>query len=123
MTTAANQPRTELESILMLFSPTSDLMPQTVKIGGDVAAVLLGDAHLRHHGVSFHLVRMLNPVHQIFGRVGQFAGYDVAVPDGVKRRANHAAGARHSWNGVARLAAVLTDGLPPRVGITSRQGH
>src|SRR5438105_7395470 len=106
-----------------MFSCTADLMPQTVKVGGDVAAVLLGDAHLRHHGVSFNLVRMLNPEHEVLGRVRQLARYYVAVSYGVQRRANHAARARDAWNCVARLTTIFADGLPARMRIASRQSY
>src|SRR5690242_12238980 len=96
--------------LCVLCGSRSSVSPsQCVQVSSDVAAVLLSYAHLRHHSVRFNLARVLNPAHQILRRVGQLTRDELAIADAVQRRPNQAMRARHSVDGVTRIAAVLSN--------------
>ena len=78
-----------------------------LKEGGDACGVRVSDTHLRHGRARMDLLRVLDPVREILGRILQRAREVRALREIIERRANLAHRAGDLWNHVAGRAAIL----------------
>src|SRR5690554_843595 len=81
--------------------------------------ILFGDGGIWHGGQRIDCGRILNPAHQIFRCIGQYAGNVDTACNAAQRRAHQAVRAFDSGNDMAGPAAVSLYGLSSALWITA----
>ena len=90
-----------------------------VEVGGEVAGVALADPQVGHVRAGSDALRMLDPEHEVLGRVGEPPGEMGAAAEAVERRPDDAAGTAHTLQGVAAAATVDAHQLAAACGLAA----
>jgi hypothetical protein len=97
----------------------SPVSSEGVQVSCDVAAILLGNSHLWHRGVRLYLSGMLNPQHEIVGRIGKLTSDVITLADTIQAWTDETSRTRNAGNFVTGIATIFTNLGSPQASITS----
>ena len=102
----------------LLTSCTARLSLASVQISDDVSSGFLVDAHVGHRGIGNDLLRMPDPLQQVFRRIRQDAGDEAVVGHVAQRRASSKLASDDALDLMTGRARELVDRNFPALSIT-----